>query len=418
MADVTGDIFSPSRLGDLLMRNRVIKTATFEGMCPDGMVSDALIEHHRRMAAGGVAMTTVAYCSVSLEGRTYGHQMLMGPDLLPGLRRLSDAVHQEGATVAIQLGHCGHFASRDVIGQEPIAPSRVFNLYGLSYSRPMTTGDMDRVAGDFARAASMAREAGVDAVELHYGHGYLLSQFLSPFTNRRKDEHGGSLENRLRFPLSVLRRVRGAVGPSYPVLVKMNLSDGFRRGLQLLEAVQVARALEEAGATALVPSGGFVSKTPLYMMRGAVPTWEMVRVQRGWFRKVGLTLFGRLFVQRYPFSELFFLREAREIRRAVALPLVLIGGVCSRASMDRAMAEGFDFVAMGRALIHDSSFLHRVRRGETERSGCDQCNRCIAEMDAGGVRCPCADEARDQGEGHTRSIEKEDAAPAKPSTTM
>jgi len=393
------DVFSPARLGDLDLSNRVIKTATFEGMCPGGEVSGALIEHHRAIAAGGVGMTTVAYCSVSPEGRTYGHQMYMRPEIVPGLRRLTAAVHDAGAAAALQLGHCGYFASKGVIGQRPLAPSKVFNLYGLSYGRPMTHDDMARAADDFARATRLAREAGFDAVELHYGHGYLISQFLSPFTNRRRDEYGGSLDNRLRFPLRVLQRVREEVGSGYPVLVKMNLSDGFRRGLHLDEAVVVAQRLEAEGATALVLSGGFVSKTPLYMMRGNVPTWEMVRVQDRWFRKVGLALFGRLFVQRFPFEELFFLRESQAVREVVDLPLVLIGGILSRAGLDRAMAEGFDFVALGRALIHDAEFVHKLRRGEIERSACDQCNRCIAEMDAGGVRCPCAEEgtSRDSG---------------------
>jgi len=267
---MTYDVFSPGKLGDLELRNRVIKTATFEGMCPGGEVTEPLIEHHRAMAAGGVGMTTVAYCSVSPDGRTYGHQMVMRSEIVPGLRRLTDAVHAEGAAAALQLGHCGYFASKKVIGVRPLAPSKVFNLYGLSYGRPMTPEDMARVADDFARSTVLAREAGFDAVELHYGHGYLLSQFLSPFTNRRTDEYGGSLDNRLRFPLGVLERVRQSVGPDYPVVVKMNLSDGFGRGLQPAEAVVVAQRLEAGGATALVLSGGFVSKTPLYMMRGNV----------------------------------------------------------------------------------------------------------------------------------------------------
>ncbi len=387
------DVFSPGRLGDLELRNRVIKTATFEGMCPGGEVSEPLIEHHRAMAAGGVGMTTVAYCSATAEGRTYGHQMYMCPEVQPGLRRLTDAVHAEGAAAMLQIGHAGYFADSKVIGQKPVAPSRVFNLYGLSYPRPMTPDDMARVSDDFARAASMARDAGFDAVELHYGHGYLLSQFLSPFTNRRKDDYGGSLENRLRFPLQLMRRVREEMGPGYPIVAKMNLQDGFSRGLQLDESVVVAQRLEEAGATALVLSGGFVSKSSLYMMRGGVPTREMVRVQKAWFRKVGLALFGRIFVKAYPFEELFFLEESKQVRKAVDLPLVLIGGILSGEGLDRAVAEGFDYVAMGRALIYDADFLHKIQRGEIERSDCDQCNRCIAEMDAGGVRCPCAEEA-------------------------
>jgi 2,4-dienoyl-CoA reductase-like NADH-dependent reductase (Old Yellow Enzyme family) len=219
--------FAPARLGPLSLRNRIVKAATFEGMCPGGTPSEALVALHRRIAQGGAALSTVAYCSTAPDGRTYDHQMWMREDIVPILRRLTDAVHAEGAAAALQVGHSGLFASRSVAGSRPLAPSRVFNTYGLSFSRPMTGEDMARVAGDFARAAALAGEAGFDAVELHLGHGYLLSQFLSPATNRRRDAFGGPLDARLRFPLEVVRRVREALGPGRALIAKTNLSDGF-----------------------------------------------------------------------------------------------------------------------------------------------------------------------------------------------
>lgn len=383
------DPFSPFRLGGLTLRNRFLRTAAFEGMSPGGAPSPALVAHHRAMAAGGVAMTTVAYCSVSADGRTYGHQLLMRPDIVPALRELTDAVHAEGAAASLQLGHCGYFASKSAIGGRPIGPSRVFNTYGLSFARPMTEADIARVTDDFARAATLAHEAGFDAVELHAGHGYLLSQFLSPFTNRRQDAYGGPLENRLRFPADVVRRVRDTLPPSVPVLVKTNLRDGFRRGLDLPEALDVARAFESAGATALVATGGFVSRTPFYMLRGEVPVREMVKVQDRAWRKVGLTLFGHIFVRPYPFTELFFLEDARHLRAAVRLPLVLVGGICTRANITTALAEGFDLLALGRPLIADPTFINRLASGDVDATECDHCNACIAEMDRGGVKCVC-----------------------------
>lgn len=379
--------FSPARLGDLELRNRVLKAATFEGMCPGGAPSKELLEFHRRIAQGGAAMTTVAYCSVSPDGRTYGHQMHMRREIVPALRELTAAVHREGAAASIQLGHCGYFASRGVTGARPLGPSVVFNTYGLSFARAMTGADIARVTEDFGRAAQLAKEAGFDAVELHLGHGYLLSQFLSPYTNRRSDGWGGALEGRLRFPLAVVRRVREAVGPGFPVVCKINLRDGFKGGLEADESVGVARALEGAGADLLVPSCGFVSKTPLYMMRGETPLREMIAVQRSALTKVGLFLFGRVFVQEYPYEETFLLEEARRVRAAVRMPVALIGGVKSRAGLARAMGEGFEFVQVGRALIHDPDFVRKLEGGEAEASGCEPCNQCIAEMDRGGVRC-------------------------------
>jgi 2,4-dienoyl-CoA reductase-like NADH-dependent reductase (Old Yellow Enzyme family) len=313
--------------------------------------------------------------------------MWMRPEIVPALRRLTDAVHGEGAAASLQLGHCGYFADTRVIGGRPIGASRVFNTYGLSFPRPMTEADMERVVGDFAAAARLAREAGFDAVELHFGHGYLVSQFLSPFTNRRRDRWGGSLENRQRLALEVTRAVRAAVGPSFAILAKLNLSDGFAGGLELDESIETARALENEGLDGLVMSCGFVSRAPLYMLRGEVPFKQMAAVQKQWFARVGLYLFGKLLVQRHPYQEAFLLDEARRMRAAVRLPLMLLGGIKSRAGLERARAEGFELVGMARALLHDAALPRRLATGETDQSGCVPCNECIAEMDRGGVRC-------------------------------
>jgi 2,4-dienoyl-CoA reductase-like NADH-dependent reductase (Old Yellow Enzyme family) len=379
--------FTPFTLGSLRLRNRIVKPATFEGMCPGGRVSPALVEHHREVAAGGAALTTVAYASISPDGRSYATQLTMEPDVAPGLRTLVDAVHREGAAASLQLGHCGYFADRRLVGGRPLGASRRFNTYGLSFARPATETDLARVVSDFAASARIAAGAGLDAVELHFGHGYLVSQFLSPFTNRRTDRWGGSLENRARLAVEVLRSVREAVGPAFPVLLKVNLRDGFPGGLEVDEAIEVARRLEAEGATGLVLSGGFVSRTPLYMLRGDVPVRQMAAVQERWWARAGLTLFGRLLVQAYPYEEGFFLEEARRMRAAVRLPLVLLGGVKSLPVIDRALSDGFELVGMGRALLHDPALPRRMERGEVITSGCVPCNECIAEMDRGGVRC-------------------------------
>lgn len=380
-------MLSPGRINGLALRNRIIRSGCFEGMCPDGAPSDALVEHHRRVAAGGAAMTTVSYCAVSPDGRSYGTEMWMRPEILPGLRRLTDAVHQEGAAASLQLGHCGYFSSPAVIGSRPISASRVFNLYRLAWSRAMTECDMVRVANDFGRAAAMAREAGFDAVEVHAGHGYLISQFLSPFTNRRCDEHGGVIENRLRFARKVVDSVRRAVPSDFPVLVKMNLEDGFLGGLRPDDAPAIAQAFVEAGADALVPSCGFTSKTPFYMLRGTVPAREMIANPRPLYEKIGLTLFANLFVKTFPFSRTFLLEQARGLALRVGVPVVLIGGVCGLDDLTRAETAGFSFVQMGRALIADPDLVKRWNRGEDTDLECDHCNRCVAAMDAGGVRC-------------------------------
>ena len=379
--------FTAGRIGGLELRNRVIRSGCFEGMCQQGNVTDALIEHHRQVAAGGTGMTTVAYCSVSFDGRAFGHELWMREEILPRLRDLTHVVHQAGAAASIQLGHCGFFSSAKEIGRRPLGASRQFCLYRVSRCEEMSENQIDEKVEDFRRAALLAKQAGFDAVEIHAGHGYLLSQFLSPWTNHRRDRYGGSLENRLRFPAAVIRGVREALGPAFPVLVKMNQRDGMRGGLELDEAVEVARRYEREGASALIPSCGFTAKTPLYMMRGHVPTLDMARNQHNPLTKVGMILFGRILVQTYPFEAMYLLDGAVKIRQAVTIPVVYVGGVLSIDDMEQAMQAGFEFVEVGRAIIKDPDFVKKLQAGVLHESDCDHCNRCIATMDAGGVYC-------------------------------
>ena len=380
-------VLSPGKIGGLELRNRIIRSGCFEGMCPGGYPSDQLLEHHREVAAGGTAMTTVAYCSVSFDGRAFGHEIWMREEIVPDLKKITDAVHREGAAVNIQLGHCGYFSNKNVIGRRPIGASRKFCTFRYAFAHEMTEEEINRVKEDFGKAAQLTIQAGFDAVEIHSGHGYLLSQFLSPYTNMRKDRYGGSLENRLRFPASVVKHVRETVGPDFPILIKMNVSDGFKGGLELDEAIEVAKRYEAEGASALVPSGGFTAKTPFYMMRGRIPLKEWVQGPKSVFEKVGLRLFGSILVQTYPFEEMFFLNEARKIKDAVSIPCVLIGGICSSDNMEKAMQEGFEFVEIGRALIREPDLVRRMERGDWQVSQCDHCNRCVAEMENGGVWC-------------------------------
>jgi 2,4-dienoyl-CoA reductase-like NADH-dependent reductase (Old Yellow Enzyme family) len=380
-------LFSPYVLDGLTLRNRTVRSGCFEGMSHGGRVNDRLIEHHRQVAAGGVGMTTLSYCSVSDDGRAFNHELAMKPEILLDLERFATAVHSEGAAASIQLGHCGFFASPSVIGRRPLGASPKFCLFRLSYGAGMTEADIAEKTGDFVRAARLAREAGFDAVEIHAGHGYLLSQFISPWTNQRRDRYGGPLKNRVRFPADVVRRVRAEVGEGFPILVKMNQRDGMRGGLELGEAIQVAQAFEAAGASALVPSCGFTAKTPLHMLRGGRPVGEMVRAQKGFFAKIGLSLFGWMMVQRYPFEPLFLLEGARRIRDSVSIPVGYVGGALSLSGMESLVAEGFAFVQLGRATVRDPGFVGRLERGEIDASDCDHCNRCIASMSVDGVKC-------------------------------
>src|SRR3954471_10163469 len=223
----TGSVaFTQGRLGPLTLRNRFVKAATFEGATPRGAVTDRLIAFHRAVAEGGVGMTTVAYCAVSPGGRVHRHCLVLDADTARDLRRLTDAVHAEGAAAAAQLGHAGLVADARSNGQRSLAPSRRFSPPAKGFVPAASARDIERVTDDFTRAARCAVEAGFDAVEFHLGHGYLLSSFLSPRLNRRKDGYGGELAARARFPREVLRAVRDAVGDRLAVTAKFNMADG------------------------------------------------------------------------------------------------------------------------------------------------------------------------------------------------
>jgi 2,4-dienoyl-CoA reductase-like NADH-dependent reductase (Old Yellow Enzyme family) len=382
------DVFSPARLGPLELRNRIVKCGTNEGMSRDGLVTEPLIAFHREFAAGGVGMTTLAYAAVSSDGRTFKHQIWLREEALPGLRRFTDAIHGEGARAAIQLGHAGWFASPRAMKSQPVGPSHQFSPHAQTFSRAASEEDLARLERDFAAGARLAVAAGFDGLEVHVGHGYLLSQFLCPWNNRRRDAFGGSLENRARFPRRVLRAVRAAAGPGVAVWAKLNMDDGFAGGLALDEGVQVARWLEaDRSVDALQLTGGHTTRTPFYLMRGEVPLREMVANQQHWMARLGMRVFGRLFIRPYPFEEAFFLPNARRFRAALSLPLMLLGGVTRLDTMRAALAEGFDFIAMGRGLIRDPDLVERMRSGALAGSRCVPCNQCMIEMERGGTRC-------------------------------
>jgi len=217
--------FTEKNLGhsELLLQNCFIRSAAYEGMLDHGLPNQDLVDHHVAMARGGVALTTVSYGAVSANGRTFNTQMYINDRSLEKLKVLADEVHKAGGKVSMQLTHCGYF-SKNKDSRRPLAPSRIFNAYGsisgIMFSKAMTLADMEEVANDFAEAALKLKEIGFDAVEIHMGHGYLLSQFLSPRTNKRKDTYGGSIENRSRFPLELVRAVIEKVGNEFPILVK------------------------------------------------------------------------------------------------------------------------------------------------------------------------------------------------------
>jgi 2,4-dienoyl-CoA reductase-like NADH-dependent reductase (Old Yellow Enzyme family) len=384
------DPFASARLGPIELRNRIVKAATFEGMTAEHVVSEPLIEFHRRMAAGGVGMTTVAYCAVSADGCGTPNEMILTEGTIPGLTRLADAVHAEGAAISAQIGHAGAVAT--ATGHPGVSPSPIFSKLAMKRTRGVTAGEIERITQDFADAARRVKQAGFDAVEIHLGHGYLPSEFLSPKLNKRTDAWGGSLENRARFPREIAKRVRDSVGSEMAVIAKLNMADGSPGGLWLDESVEVGRMLETDGALdALELTGGSSLENAMYLFRGDAPIEELAASMPKAVG-LGLKLFGRFIFKTYPFEEAYFLRFARQFRAALEMPLVLLGGINRRETIDQAMAEGFEFVAMGRALLREPDLVNRMAAGEASDSLCVHCNKCMATIYQG-THCVLAEEA-------------------------
>lgn len=379
-------LFTPAKIGPVELRNRTIRSAAFESMCPGNKPSAMLREYHRSVAEGGVGMTTLAYASVSRNGLSFDAQLWMRPEITASLRDITDDIHAAGAKASIQLGHCGNMSHRKTAGETPISASTGFNLYSPTFVRGMREDEIRDMARRFGDAVRLARDSGMDCVEIHAGHGYLISQFLSPYTNRRRDSWGGSLENRMRFMQLTMEEVMKAAGSDMGVVVKTNIRDGFRGGMEIDEALKVAQELERCGAHALVLSGGFVSKAPMYVMRGEMPIRSMTYYMKQWWLKYGVRLVGRYMIPTVPYKELYFLDDAKRFRAELKLPLIYVGGCTTRESIDTALNEGFEFVQMGRALLRQPDFVERMRRGE-QSCGCDHVNYCIARMYSREMAC-------------------------------
>jgi len=393
MSELIKKCFSPARLNGLELRNRIIKAATFEGMCPDGYPSERLIKFHRDVSEGGIGMTTVAYCAVEADGRVKEEMMYMHEGIRPQIEQMTSAVHEAGGKISGQMGHCGNFSqNRALKKKRPLGPSPQINLSGIPFGLPfagaMSHVDIDEMVRLYHDAAIFMKSAGFDALEIHFGHGYGLSQFISPKTNKRTDEYGGSLANRMRLPLRVLEAVRKAVGDDFAILGKMGLTDGVKGGLQIDEAVEVAAMLDQGGIDALIPSGGTSSMNPMLLFRGDSLAKGMIELEKNRIAKMGIKLIAPMLFKEYPYEELYFLEGAKRVRdRIKRAKVVYIGGVSTLESLETVMRE-FDFVQMGRALIKDPAFVHHAQSDPNYVNGCNHCNICATLiLHPDGVRC-------------------------------
>jgi len=366
------ELFETTVLNGMILKNRFVHSATNEGMAePDsGCANERFIRWQEAVAEGEIGLMIPGNAYVSNQGKSRPGQIGVHNDAtIPGLARMVEAIHRHGASVALQLTHAGG---------NMYVPSETGYALGPSDTkltelpcRAMTKADIARTVADFAAAAVRARQAGCDAVQLHGAHSYLISQFLSPHFNKRTDEYGGSLENRARFALEVLRAVRAAVGPDYPVLIKVNSDDYLENGFTIEDFVPYCLMLEEAGVDAIEVSGGTHFSDPRYFCsrpEGTVPKEQ----------------------------EIYFKEAAERYRREVKLPLILVGGVRTLRVAEHVVASGLaDYVAICRPLIREPNLIKRWREGDTRKATCISCNLCFGPVRSGeGVYCVAQERQR------------------------
>ena len=384
------DVFAPAQLGPVRLRNRVVKAATFEGRTPHGQVSDELIDYHLAPARGGVGLTTVAYLAVAPEGRTHAEVIVVGRDTAAGLARLADAVHGAGAAIAGQVGHAGPVANGRSNGVRALSSSRMPSPLSLQMVGAATERDLTRITRAYVATSRTLVDAGFDVLELHMAHSYLISSFLAPGLNKRRDRWGGALENRARLARQVARAVREEVGDEAAVTAKVSLSDGFKGGVTTAVGLEVAALLEADGhLDALQLSGGSSLMNPMYLFRGEAPVAEFAAAMPLAVRLGMKTPMGRSFMKTYPFEEAYFREKALRFREALSMPLMLLGGINRRETMEQAMLDGFDFVALGRGLLREPDLVRRLSAGQQSSGACIHCNRCMPTIYAdAGTYCP------------------------------
>lgn len=375
-------IFEEAHVGPLTLRNRTIRSAAFESMCPGHQPSEMLYNYHTSVARGGVGMTTVAYAAVEESGLSFDRQLVMRPEIIPGLRHLTDGIHKEGAAAGIQLGHCGNMSHKDICGCMPMSACTGFNLYSPTFVRGLRKEELPILAKKFGQAVKLAREAGFDSVEIHCGHGYLIDQFLNTYFNHRKDEYGGSLENRMRFMSICLEEVMEAARDDMAVICKMNMRDGLKKpGTTIEESMEIARRMQNLGVHAIVLSGGLVSASPMYVMRGEMPLYTMTHYMDKAWLKYGVRACGRMMVPSVPYEEAFFLEDALKFREALPdMKFIYVGGLVAGDKIQEVLGHGFEAVQMARSLLNEPDFVNKLKEDPHHRCGCKHSNYCIGRM--------------------------------------
>jgi 2,4-dienoyl-CoA reductase-like NADH-dependent reductase (Old Yellow Enzyme family) len=395
-------LFSPGRIGSLELKNRMIRTASHEGLADArGAPTEAQAQFYERFVEGGIGLVITGYAGIQANGKSslYHMTMIDSDELVPAHRTMVNRIHAAGGRIALQIAHCGRqTTTKDTCAPSIVAPSPMRCVFYCETPREITEPEIYEAIGNFARAARRAKVAGYDAVEVHGAHGYLLCSFLSRAANRRTDQWGGSAENRFRIVALTLRAVRDVVGPDYPVLIKLNSYDSARNGIRPEECVEHARRVEATGCCDAIEISAGTNANVFYMARGGFPVGAILQYCRPFcelcrpaklLTRVFVGPVAKLFTPR--FIQGYNLETAAHVKKAVSLPVITVGGMRTKAFMDAAIADGkTDFVSMARPLLLEPDLANKFRDGVSDRARCDNCNVCLVASDTLPIRCHSA----------------------------
>ena len=356
-------LFEESSINKMPLKNRFVRAATWEGLATEkGEATSELIEMMASLAKGSVGLIVTSHSYVSQEGQGTPWQLGVYDDnLISKLETMASAVHENNGKIVMQLAHAGLYAEVKLTGQAALAVS-ASDDFPEGNVRTITQEDIQYLVLSYAQAAKRARMAGFDGIEIHSGHGYLLSQFLSPAYNKRQDEYGGAIENRARIHLQIYQAIREVVGTDYPILVKMNGADFIENGLTKEDSLQAAKLFADAGFDAIEVSGGIIRTGKRSPSRPGITTED---------------------------KEAYFKEYAKHFKRNIKTPLILVGGLRSVTVADKIVSEGIaDYISMSRPLIREPDLINRWKNGDLRKAECKSDNLCFNPgFEGHGVHC-------------------------------
>jgi 2,4-dienoyl-CoA reductase-like NADH-dependent reductase (Old Yellow Enzyme family) len=393
---MTHAVFKHTSFAGIKLKNRIIRSATHEGMADEkGFPTERLKKLYIRLAKGDAGAIITGYAAVQADGKSslFAMTMIDNDDSIPAYREITKAVHEYGTPIIMQIAHCGRQTRSKSTGLPTVAPSALRDVfYGEDMPKELSEDDIDKIIDNFVSAIIRTKQAGFDGAQLHLAHGYLLSEFLSTYSNRRKDRWGGSTENRYRIIGDIFKRAKEQVG-AYPILAKLNAYDGRKNGMRIAEAVRIARMLEKSGCAAIEVSCGVV-EDGLFTMRGEKMPADAIMEYTFKYKKLpGLVkalakpILKTFMKQPKPLLK-FNLDAAIQIKKAVNIPVIVVGGIHNMDDINYIIQNStIDFVSMCRPFIIEPDIVSKFKKGTQTKSKCILCNYCAIISEARPLKC-------------------------------